>query len=59
MRFEIFQDARNEWRWRLRAANLVDIIADSGEGYVNKSACERGVELVQSTTTETVIIYLA
>ena len=36
MKFEIYRDARREFRWRLKSANG-RIIADSGEGYVSKS----------------------
>lgn len=35
MTFEIYQDKKGEWRWRLKAANY-QIIADSGEGYKQK-----------------------
>jgi uncharacterized protein YegP (UPF0339 family) len=47
LRFEIFQDARKEYRWRLKAANN-QIIATSGEGYKAKADCRHGIELVQS-----------
>lgn len=35
MTFEIYQDKRGEWRWRLKALNN-RTIADSGEGYQQK-----------------------
>ena len=35
MKFHIYQDARGEWRWRLKARNG-RIVADSGEGYVTR-----------------------
>jgi uncharacterized protein len=38
-----------EFRWRLRAANG-RIIADSGEGYFNKSDCLAAIRLVEATT---------
>jgi uncharacterized protein len=44
--FEIFKDAKKEFRWRLKASNG-KIIADSGEGYVAKADCEHGIELVK------------
>ncbi len=34
--FEIYADAADEWRWRLRHRNG-NIIADSGEGYASRS----------------------
>ncbi len=33
-RFEVYEDAAEEWRWRLRADNG-ELIADSGEGYAS------------------------
>jgi uncharacterized protein YegP (UPF0339 family) len=44
--FELFRDRRSEYRWRLKAGNNRKI-ADSGEGYAKKSACEHGIELVR------------
>jgi uncharacterized protein len=45
MVYVMYKDGKGEWRWRLWAANHSDIIADSGEGYVNKAACEHGIAL--------------
>ncbi|MBX2991378.1 MAG: DUF1508 domain-containing protein [Bacteroidetes bacterium] len=47
MFFQIYQDSSNYWRWRLKAANY-KIVADSGEGYYNKSDCLAGINLVKS-----------
>lgn len=46
MKFEVFQDKAGEWRWSLKADNN-KIVADSGEGYVNKADCLAGLELVK------------
>jgi len=46
-RFEVYEDAAEEWRWRLRADNG-ELIADSGEGYANRSKAMDAVERVQS-----------
>ena len=54
MNFEIFEDTRGEWRWRLKSANG-KIIAASGEGYVNKEDCEHGIKLVKSCTGSAVV----
>lgn len=54
-RFEIFQDKKNEYRWRLRAANN-KIIADSGEGYKKKSDCQHGIELVKKLAKDAAVI---
>ena len=45
-RFELYKDKSGEWRWRLRASNN-RIIADSGEGYVNKDDAKHGIDLVK------------
>jgi uncharacterized protein YegP (UPF0339 family) len=42
--FEFYQDHKNEWRWRLLDANKHQW-ADSGEGYEQKSSCEKGAQL--------------
>lgn len=36
--FEVYQDKRKEWRWRLRYRNG-RIVADSGEGYSSRRKC--------------------
>lgn len=51
MKFELYQDAQNFWRWRLKAANG-EIIA-SGEGYANKTDAQHAVGLVMDTTRQT------
>ena len=45
--FELYQDAKGEWRWRLIAENG-RTIADSAEGYVERQDCEHGIELVRT-----------
>lgn len=52
--FDIFQDKRGEWRWRLRARNG-RIIADSGEGYASKRNAHRAV----ATTLDAVVEAIA
>jgi uncharacterized protein len=47
MKFSIYTDSKNEYRWRLRATNG-QIIAVSGEGYISKSDCQAGIRLVQT-----------
>ncbi len=37
-RVEVYQDARDEWRWRRLAGNN-KVIADSGEGYLHRVDC--------------------
>lgn len=48
MKYCTYEDAKSEWRWRLKSANG-NIIADSGEGYENKADCEASIELVKGS----------
>ncbi|RTE91028.1 MULTISPECIES: DUF1508 domain-containing protein [Bradyrhizobium] len=52
MYFQLYRDARNEWRWTLYSVNERKI-ADSGEGYHNKVDCLGAIELVKSTDAST------
>lgn len=45
--FEVFVDARKEYRWRLKASNG-KVIADSGEGYKNRADCLHGIDLLKT-----------
>ena len=40
---EFYQDAANEWRWRIKAANG-RVIAASSEGYVNESDARQNIK---------------
>jgi len=46
--FEIYEDAADEWRWRLRHRNG-NVIADSGEGYASRSNAVEAVTRVKET----------
>src|SRR5262249_50490237 len=46
MTFEIYKDRKEEFRWRLKAANG-NIMATSGEGYKAKEDCKKGIEAIQ------------
>lgn len=46
-RFEAYQDAGGDWRWRLRAKNGL-IVADSAEGYAKKGNALRAATMVRS-----------
>lgn len=48
MKYCIYKDSKGEWRWYLRADNNKRI-ADSGEGYKNKSDCEDAIKLVKGS----------
>jgi len=45
--FQVYEDAADEWRWRLVAANG-EIVADSGEGYVSRRNAREAAERVQA-----------
>ncbi|SEH52628.1 Uncharacterized conserved protein YegP, UPF0339 family [Halopenitus malekzadehii] len=45
--FELFEDAAEEWRWRLRHDNG-NVIADSSEGYASRSNAVRAMNGVRS-----------
>jgi uncharacterized protein YegP (UPF0339 family) len=47
LKFEVYEDAANQFRWRLKAANG-EILATSGQGYKAKESCKRGVALIKS-----------
>ena len=38
-KWEIYEDAKGEWRWR-RTARNGEIVGSSNEGYKNKSDCK-------------------
>ena len=48
MKFLVYKDRKNEWRWSLKADNGL-IIADSAEGYIYKTDCIYGIELVKQS----------
>jgi uncharacterized protein YegP (UPF0339 family) len=45
-KFELYTDARGEFRWRLVASNG-QTIATSGEGYKAKDSAKAGIESVK------------
>ena len=45
-KFELYKDAKGEYRWRLIASNG-QIIANSGEGYQAKESAVNGIESVK------------
>ncbi|PSQ45935.1 DUF1508 domain-containing protein [Halobacteriales archaeon SW_7_68_16] len=41
--FELYEDKAEKWRWRLRHDNG-EILADSGEGYSERSRARKAIE---------------
>ncbi len=50
-KFEVYADARGEYRWRLKASNG-QVIATGGEGYTSKAGCLNGIESVKRNAPE-------
>lgn len=53
-KFELYKDARGEFRFRLKAANG-EVIA-SGEGYTSKAAAENGIKSVQTNAPGATVV---
>lgn len=49
-KFEVYQDARNQYRFRLKASNGQTILAS--EGYSAKSGCMNGIESVRKNSQD-------
>ena len=45
-RFELYEDANEQWRWRLRHRNG-NIVADSSQGYTRKHNAQKGMASVR------------
>lgn len=59
MHFEIYKSGTSElsqaWRWRLVASNG-RTIADGAEGYLSKSDCQHGIDLVKEVDSRTPVV---
>ena len=53
-KFEIYEDARGEFRFRLKAGNG-EIVA-TGEGYATKDGAKKGVDAVKRAAAEAGIV---
>ena len=45
-KFELYQDSKGEYRWRLKSGNG-QVIANGGEGYSSKAAAQNGIDAVK------------
>ncbi len=54
-KFEIYQDKRGEWRWRLKAGNG-EPVAVSEEGFSSKSSVEKTIETVRRIAAEAEVV---
>jgi hypothetical protein len=55
-KFEIYQDKKGEYRFRLKAGNG-EIIA-TGEGYKSKASCKNGIESVIKNSADNKVVDL-
>jgi uncharacterized protein YegP (UPF0339 family) len=53
-KFEIYKDAKGEFRWRLIASNG-QMIANSGEGYKSKDSAKAGIASVKKNAPSAAI----
>ena len=49
--FELYTDAKGEYRWRLKASNG-QTIATGGEGYSSKASAKNGIESVKKNAPD-------
>jgi len=54
-KFEVYADRSGQWRWRF-IANNGKIVADSAEGYVNKTDCVDGAKIVKNQASSADIV---
>ena len=45
-KFELYQDGKGEYRWRLKSGNG-QVIANGGEGYTTKAGAQNGIDAVK------------
>ncbi len=55
MTFEVYKDAKGEFRWRLKASNG-QIVATGGQGYSAKADCKHAIEsIMKNAATATIV----
>jgi len=56
-KYEIYKDAAQKFRWRLKAPNG-EIIATS-EAYESKDSCKKGIESVKANAPKATVVDMA
>lgn len=56
-KYEIYKDAAQKFRWRLKAPNG-EIIA-TGEAYESKDSCKKGIESVKANAFKATVVDMA
>lgn len=54
MKYEMYKDAKSEWRWRFKSRNG-ETIAMSSEGYTYKFDCQKSIDLIKASSTAPVV----
>ena len=54
--FEVFQDRKKQWRFRLRARN--GRVIASSEAYVSRRNAILGIESIQDCAPDAIILYV-
>ena len=54
-KFELYQDSKGEYRWRLVASNG-QTIATGGEGYSSKASAMNGIESVKKNAPAAAVV---
>ena len=57
-KYEIYKDASQKFRWRLKAPNG-EIIASSGEAFESKDGCKKGIESVKANAPKATVTDVA
>jgi hypothetical protein len=53
--FEIYKDAKDAFRWRLKSANG-QVVATGGQAYKAKSDCEHGIQIVKDGAAKAKVV---
>lgn len=54
-KFEVYADAKGEYRWRLKASNG-QVVATGGQGYASERSCREGIESVKKNAPAAEVI---
>ena len=54
-KFEVYEDKRGEFRWRLKAGNG-EKVAISEEGFSSKDSCKTSIETVRRNAAEAEVV---
>jgi uncharacterized protein YegP (UPF0339 family) len=55
LKYEFYDDAKKEHRWRLKGANG-QVVASSSEGYKNKADAEKAVEHIKANAAKAEVV---